>query len=98
VDALSLYLSESPFHSILLCLPLPDPTKPDLYNHVCCTNSDSIFVADPRRMVSLLETEEGENIVQEIKNRRMRLNAPPVDVIEREVWRQVYASPSKDLP
>jgi len=43
-------------------------------------------------IVALLETEEEEIIGSEIKNRRMRLNAPPVEEIEREVWRQVYAS------
>jgi len=51
---------------------------------------DSLLILE--EIVSLLETGEEEVIASEIKNRRMRLNAPPVEEIEREVWRQVYAS------
>ncbi|KAH9058809.1 TPR-like protein [Lactarius vividus] len=91
-DALSLYLPDSPFYSVLSTLPVPDFTNPastaTFPSQVAIHNS----LPTLEEIVSLTEADEKRTFQSEVAKRRTRLNAGSLRDVENEVAKEVYGS------
>ncbi|KAJ7072456.1 TPR-like protein [Mycena amicta] len=91
IEALSLLLSESPFHALLSTLPVPDHTNPEAApsytTHAAVHNSLPIL----EEIISILEREETAVYDKEVAKRRTRLGAASPEVLRKEVGVEVWS-------
>ncbi|KAI0322400.1 TPR-like protein [Amylostereum chailletii] len=91
VDALHLYLPESPFYPTLSTLPPPDLTQPTatttFASQSAIYNSLPVF----EEIAAILEKDEQDAMKREVDNRRKRLNAAGPEEIKREVGRELLS-------
>lgn len=89
IEGLSYYLPESPVYALLFTLPKPDPTSP---------TSTSTFEAQTaihnglpvlKEIVQLTEKTEAGRFNKEFASRRTRLGAPPPDVLQKDIQREI---------
>lgn len=92
VDALSLYLPDSPIYPTLSTLPAPDLTNPT--DASTASSQAAIYNSLPilEEIVSLDEADETETLKKEIDNRRKRIHAGSPRSVRNEVIREVYGS------
>lgn len=92
LDALSLYLPDSPLYSTLSTLPVPDFTNPT--SAITFPSQVAIHNSLPtlEEVVSLTEADEKKTFQSEVAKRRTRLNAGSLRDVENEVAKEVYGS------
>src|SRR4051812_36123795 len=92
VEALSLLLDSSPYYGTLSELPEPDPTSPT--GSTVYDVQTAVYNSLPtlQEIIQLTEEDESETIDQEVKKRRTRLGASPLEVLKGEVKREVWSS------
>ncbi|KZT27982.1 TPR-like protein [Neolentinus lepideus HHB14362 ss-1] len=92
IEALSLFLPESPFYLVLSTLPPPDPTNPTatttFATQVAIHNSLPIL----EEIVSILEKEEEETFTKEFDKRRTRLNAAGPEQLKKDIGRELWST------
>ncbi|KAG8934379.1 Superkiller protein 3 [Tulasnella sp. 417] len=91
-EAISLYLPDSPYYSVLSTLPPPDQTAPTstttFASQAALHNSLPIL----EELVSIEEKREKEFITKEVEKRRTRIGSSPLNVLKLEVGREVWSS------
>ncbi|OBZ66566.1 Superkiller protein 3 [Grifola frondosa] len=91
-DVLSLMLPDSSLYPVISTLPPPDPSNPTLTS----THSTQLAIHNSlpilEEIVSLHEREEEAMLQAEVSKRRMRLGAPSLEQIQREVGLEVLGS------
>ncbi|PLW51233.1 hypothetical protein PCASD_01010 [Puccinia coronata f. sp. avenae] len=98
VDALSLVLDDSPFHSLLSTLPAPDYTNPEssplMKLQIILANT----LPTLHEIIEVVQTKQDQSISREISKRRTRLTSVPKNAAQTraDVINEVY--PSSLLP
>jgi hypothetical protein len=92
IEALSLYLHDSPFYPVLSQLSPPDHTNPTATTTFAaqCAIQDSLPIFE--EIVSIYENEETVRIESEVKKRRERLGAPSPDQIRKDVDQEILSN------
>ena len=82
---MSLLLPESQYYSTLALLPAPEPTAPN--STTTFLTQTAIYDSLPiiQEILSIREKSEQETIKKEVENRRTRLGAPPLRLLQQEV-------------
>jgi superkiller protein 3 len=92
VEALSIFLPQSPIYNVISTLPPPDPTSPTatltLFTQMAVQDSLPVL----REIVALVEETEEETITKEVQKRRMRLGASGPEQLRRDVRMEVLGS------
>ncbi|KAL0956081.1 hypothetical protein HGRIS_002250 [Hohenbuehelia grisea] len=89
VEALKSYLEDSELYSVLSTLPPPDPTNPTATTTYDAQTAVHNTLTILEEIVTLLEKEEAESSKREIDKRRMRLGAPSLVQITKDVKREL---------
>ncbi|KAK7056865.1 Superkiller protein 3 [Paramarasmius palmivorus] len=90
IDALSLFLPDSPYHQILSSLPPPDPTAPTATTTFSVQTSIHDTLSVLQEIINLVEAQEEDYVKKEFEKRRTRLNAGSPDQIRKDIGREVW--------
>ncbi|KAL1743133.1 hypothetical protein HDZ31DRAFT_83630 [Schizophyllum fasciatum] len=92
VDALGLFLPDSPYYDAISALPPPDATNPEssttFYTQSAVHNSLPIL----EEMAALLEQDEADYLRREVEKRRTRLGAAGPEELKKEVGREIWST------
>ncbi|PPQ99738.1 hypothetical protein CVT24_009721 [Panaeolus cyanescens] len=91
IQGLSYYLPESPVYALLSTLPRPDPTNPT--GTSTFEAQDAVHNGLPilEEIIQLTEKIETGRFNREFASRRTRLGAPPPDVLQKDIQREISA-------
>lgn len=82
-------LHDSPYYGVLSTLPAPDPTNPTATTTFVAQSAVHNSLPILEEIVAVFEKDETEAIQREVEKRRMRLGAPPVGQIRKDVDKEV---------
>ncbi|KAI3608067.1 antiviral protein [Moniliophthora roreri] len=92
IDALSLFLPDSPYYQVLSSLPLPDATAPTSTTTFIVQTSIHDILMVLEEIIELIEKQEETYVKKEFEKRRTRLGAGSPDKIRKEIGREVWGS------
>ena len=98
VDALALFLVDSPFYPVISQLPLPDSTNPTTTTTLVAQTAVHNSLPLIEEIVAILEKDEKDAFDKEVERRRTRLINPGADQIKREVGVEVWSVSKVSCP
>lgn len=98
IEALSLYLPSSAVYPTLSMLPAPNLTKPT--DSITLASQSAIYNPLPviEEIIKLTKAEEDMTYRTEVDKRRMRLGAPPLEILKADVGREIWTNSKASSP
>jgi len=90
INALSYYLPESGYYTLLSTLPQPDPTNPTVTTTYDSQEAIHNGFRILEEIVSTTEIIEEDLFKREVDRRRTRLGAPNLEQLRKEVFLEIY--------